>query len=614
MEEHASKLVTAIPVSHTGYAFMFGPFKLSVAERLLKRGDQSLTIGGRALDLLNVLVERAGEVISHKELIARAWPDVAVDDANLRVHIGALRKVLGDGLNDARYISNVAGRGYCFVATVTRSAMEQALPPAKSPQISSRTHNLPPRLMRMVGRDQAVRQLQTKLMTCRFVSIVGPGGVGKTTVAVAVAHALIDDFHGAILFVDLGVLADSRLVPTAIASALGIVTQTQDPLFGLLGFLGDKKILLLLDNCEHVIDAAAELAERVMYEAPQIHILATSREALRAEGEHVHILNSLDSPPNNPRLQAAEALSYPAVQLFMERALASGYPSELSDDDAPVIANICRRLDGIALAIELAACRAGCLGINGTAEVLDNRFKMVWNGRRLALPRHQTLNSMLDWSYNLLSDLEKRVLCRLSIFVGDFTLKSACEVAAEAEIDDARIAQAVTRLVEKSLISTTHSHKSAYYRLLDTTRAYALAKLADRGEVDCVARRHAATFCKYLRDQDLQSGYGDEDLAEYAPHIGDVLASLDWALSDREYRDIGVELATCAVPLLIRLSLLDECRRYCEQALGMIDERSGDARAEMILQEALALSSIFSKGNTDEVLIELTEGLRLPRS
>jgi predicted ATPase/DNA-binding winged helix-turn-helix (wHTH) protein len=611
MEEHASMSTPIIAASGIKNAFIFGPFKLSVAERLLKRGDEALTIGGRALDLLTVLVERAGEVISHKELIARAWPDVTVEEANLRVHIATLRKVLGDGLNGARYISNVAGRGYCFVAAVARSIVEQVLPPADPPLVNSRTHNLPAQLTRMVGRDQVVRQLQAKLMTCRFVSIVGPGGVGKTTVAVAVAHGLVEGFHGAVWFVDLGVLADSRLVPTAVASALGIVTQAQDPLLGLLGFLGDRKILLVLDNCEHVIDAAAELVERVMNEAPQAHILATSREALRADGEHIHILNSLDTPPNKPRLQAAEALCYPAVQLFMERAAASGYHSDLSDTDAPVVANICRRLDGIALAIELAASRAGSLGISGTAEVLDNRFKIVWNGRRLALPRHQTLNSMLDWSYNLLSDLEKRVLCRLSIFVGDFTIKAAREIAAEAEIDDARITQAVTSLLAKSLISTTHSHKSTYYRLLDTTRAYALAKLADCGEMDCMARRHATIFCKYLKDQNLQSGYGEEDLAEYAPQIGDVRAALDWALSGREDRAIGVELATYAAPLLIRLSLLDECRRHCEQALGAIEKRSCDTRAEMILLESLAISTMFSKGNTDEVLTAIERGLAL---
>ena len=611
MEETAFQRIPVVASARMKNAFIFGPFTLSMAERRLKRGDDVLSIGGRALDLLVVLVERAGEVISHKELIAQAWPDVTVEEVNLRVHIAALRKALGDGLNGARYISNVAGRGYCFVAVVARSAVEQTPPSSDPSPIAGRIHNLPSPLMRIVGRDEVIHQLEVQLSTSRFVTIVGPGGVGKTTVAVAVAHALAEGFYEAVLFVDLGVVADSRLVTAAAASALGIVAQGQDPFLALLDFLGDRKALLVLDNCEHVIEAAAELAERFMNEAPQACILATSREALRAEWEHVHILNSLECPPNEPLLKAAETLRYPAVQLFMERALASGYRSKLSDREAPVIANICRKLDGIALAIELAASRVGSLGLSGTAELLDNRFGIVWHGRRLALPRHQTLNSMLDWSYKLLSDLEKIILCRLSIFVGEFTIKLACEVAVEAEIGDAAITLAITGLLAKSLILTSHSHKLTHYRLLDTTRAYALAKLADRGELDCMSQRHARTFCRYLRDNSLQSGYGEEDLTEYACNIGDILAALDWALSDRERLAIGIELATYVAPVLIRLSLLDECRRYCEQALGTIDELTCDARAEMILQEALAISSIFSKGSTSAGLAAIERGLSL---
>jgi DNA-binding winged helix-turn-helix (wHTH) protein len=288
--------------------FRFGPFNLSVAERFLKRGEEVLSIGGRAFDLLSVLVERAGEVISHKELIARAWPDVTVEEANLRVHISALRKVLGDGLDGARYISNVAGRGYCFVAAVART-----LPQPASTDIASRTHNLPARLATMLSLDQTVRQLLTKLTTCRFVSIVGPGGAGKTMVAIAIAHTLVADFDGAVFFVHLGAVADWRLVPTAVASALGLVGPAEDPLLRLLDFLGDRKVLLVLDNCERLVATVAQLVERVVNEAPQTHILATTCEALRAKGEHVHMLHSLETPPDDPGLRAAEALRYPAV-------------------------------------------------------------------------------------------------------------------------------------------------------------------------------------------------------------------------------------------------------------------------------------------------------------
>ncbi len=392
----------------------FGPFSLFVAERLLKKGDEPIPLGGRALDILIALAEQAGEVVSHKKLISSVWPDVTVEEANLRFQIAALRKALGDG----RYISNIAGRGYCFVVPVTRSSARQTAP-VTGTTTTERVQKLPPRLARMVGRDDTVRALTQQLQEWRFVSIVGPGGVGKTTVAISVAHALVDGFQGAVFFIDLAALTDPQLVPTAIASALGFMVQTQDPVIGLLAFIGDRKILLVLDNCEHVIGVAAALAERVVSETPQAHVLATSREALRVEGEHVHLLYSLDCPPEDAGLTAMEALRYPAAQLFMERAAASGYGAELNDIDAPIVARSCRRLDGVALAIELAASRVGSLGIRGVAELLDNRFGLLWQGRRTALARHETLNAMLDWSYSLLSEREKVVLCRLSVFVGN---------------------------------------------------------------------------------------------------------------------------------------------------------------------------------------------------
>jgi DNA-binding winged helix-turn-helix (wHTH) protein len=256
----------------------FGPFRLFATERLLKKADDSLQLGGRALDILITLVDRAGEVITRKELISRVWPDVIVEEANLRVHIAGLRKALGDGQGGARYVANVPGRGYCFVAAVTRSTAQRSLPPAE-PVATDGLRKLPPRLTRMVGRDDTVRTLSAQLVMWRFVSIVGPGGMGKTTVAVSVAHALIADFDGAVFFVDLGALNDAGLVPTAVASALGFMVQAQDPFLSLLAFVGDKRVLLVLDNCEHVIEAAAALAERVVSEAPQAHILATSTSA-----------------------------------------------------------------------------------------------------------------------------------------------------------------------------------------------------------------------------------------------------------------------------------------------------------------------------------------------
>jgi predicted ATPase/DNA-binding winged helix-turn-helix (wHTH) protein len=589
----------------------FGPFSLFAAERLLKRADEPVPLGGRVLDVLIALTERAGEVVPHKELIATVWPGVTVEDANLRAHIAALRKALGDGRDGARYISNISGRGYCFVAPVTRSIAGQTTPVIGITP-AGRVQKLPPRLTRMLGRDDTVRALAEQLQTRRFVSIVGPGGVGKTTVAISVAYTLIDGFHDAVFFIDLAALTDPQLVPTAVASGLGLMVQTQDPLADLLAFIGDRKILLVLDNCEHVIGVAAELAERLVSEAPQAHVLATSREALRVEGEHVHLLYSLDCPAEDAGLTAMEVLQYPAAQLFMERAAASGYGAALSDIDAPIVARICRRLDGIALAVELVASRVGSLGIPRTADLLDNRFSLLWHGRRTALPRHQTLNAMLDWSYNLLSEREKVVLSRLSVFVGDFTRQAVGSVASETGLDEAGVIDAVASLVAKSLITTTVLDESTYYRLLDTTRAYAAAKLAERGESDRIARHHAIFYARFLEhDEIIQSMFGEHDLSGYAPHIGNVRTALGWALSGRGDVAVGIELATWAAPLFIGLSLLEECRGWCERALAALDGASRGARQEMILQEALAMSSMLTRGNTDQVRAEFERGLAL---
>jgi predicted ATPase len=534
-----------------------------------------------------------------------------VDETNLRVQIATLRKALGDGEDGARYISNVAGRGYCFVATVTRVT---APPPIVATGITDRgaPRKLPPRLARMVGRDEAVRSVSEQLIMGRFVSIVGPGGIGKTTVAVSVAHALLNGFSGAVSFIDLGALTNPQLVPAAVASALGFMIQAHDPFGSLVAFLGQKKILLILDNCEHVIDSAAVLAERVISEAPQAHILTTSREALRVEGEHVHLLYSLDCPPEHADLTAAEVLGYPAAQLFMERAAASGYSAALSDVDASIVATICRRLDGIALAIELAASRVGSLGIGGIAELLDNRFSLLWHGRRTALPRHQTLNAMLDWSYSLLSEHEKFVLSRLSVFVGDFLLPAACSVASEEEGYEANVAGAIVSLVEKSLVSTNEIGESTYYRLLDITRAYAKSKLTQGGEVDSVARRHAIFYSRFLQDQEIiQSRFGEYDLSAFSPHIGNVRAALEWTLSDHGDAIIGTALAAWAAPLFIGLSLLDECRRWCGRALAVLDDTGRDTRREMILQEAMALSSLLTRGHNDQIRAALDRALAL---
>ena len=334
--------------------------------------------------------------------------------------------------------------------------------------------NLPNRLSRMVGRDDDVLKLSARLNASRFVTIVGAGGVGKTTVAIAVGHHLIEAFSGAVLFVDLGMISDPGLVSTAVASMLGLSVQSNDSTPDLIAYLRNKRILLILDTCEHLVEAVAPLAASIIDAASQVHILATSREALRVEGEHIYRLDALAYPPDDPGLTAAVVQTFPATQLFVERAVASGARLDVSDAEALLVASICRKLDGVALAIELAARRVESYGLQQTAALLDQRLTLLWLGSRTAPPRQQTLQATLDWSFGLLTDLERVVLRRLAVFVGHFTLDAALEVVHERDPRRSAVLGAMDSLVAKSIVATRPIGAMMRYRLLDTTRAYVL--------------------------------------------------------------------------------------------------------------------------------------------
>jgi DNA-binding winged helix-turn-helix (wHTH) protein/uncharacterized membrane protein len=295
----------------------FGPFHLVASKRLLTNDGNAVELGSRALDILLVLLATPNELVSKRDLMSRVWPDVVVEEGSLRFHIAKLRKALGDGRNGARYITTLPGRGYCFVAPVSRAG---SVPDEASVHGVDFPHaNLPSRLSRMVGRDDDVLRVSAQLNASRFVTIVGSGGVGKTTVAIAVGHHLIAAFAGSVLFVDLGMLGDLSRVAPAIASLLGLSVQSDDTTPNLIAYLRNKRMLLILDTCEHLVEAVATLASSIIDAAPQVHILATSREALRVESEHIHRLDALACPPDDPGLTAAVVQLFPAVQLFVER-------------------------------------------------------------------------------------------------------------------------------------------------------------------------------------------------------------------------------------------------------------------------------------------------------
>src|SRR3982075_2124567 len=475
----------------------FGPFELSIGERRLRRDGQVLPLGDRALDILTYLADRPGEVIAKQGLIDHVWSDVTVEEGSLRVHVAAIRKALGDGQFGNRYIANIKGRGYSFVGTVVPLAGGTENRNAQfSPQ-----GRLPVRPIMMIGRETVVSEVSDKLREERFVTLLGPGGIGKTTIALAVGRAVAEEFGGKVHFVDLGSLTDPRHVAGAVATSLGLALKSKEPGLKLVDLVRSQKLLIILDSCEHVIEAVALVAEQLYQETEQIHLLTTSRELLKVEGEHCCRVLPLDVPPDGSEQTANTVLRYPAVQLFVRRVAARTGGVVLTDEEAPFVAEMCRKLDGIPLAIELAAGQVAILGIENTVARLVSRLELLRLSHRTAVPRHRTLKATLDWSYDLLSDAERIVLRRIAPFFGHFTLEGARYVVGELGVGAGEIFDAIAGLVEKSLIAPRIDETQTLYRLLDTTRAYALEKLEEHAEVDVVVRRHGEYVAGNLESQ-----------------------------------------------------------------------------------------------------------------
>jgi predicted ATPase/DNA-binding winged helix-turn-helix (wHTH) protein len=585
----------------------FGPFRLTPKARLLEKEGAALHIGGRALDILMFLAARPGEVVDKRELMKQVWANVHVDEGSLRFHVTVLRKALGD-TNGAQYIKNVPGRGYCFVARPVCSEASAAPPSASTASPGP----LPSQIARLIGRAEAVEKISADIMLHRVVTIVGPGGMGKTSVAVAVAHRQFTEFRGLIFFIDFSGLTDVSLVPSTIASALGLTVSSQDPTPDVLAFLRERRALLILDSCEHVLEPLAPLAERLARDAPEARLLATSREALRIESECVFRLFPLSYPQSHQSVKAADISSYPAAQLFLERVAPSLGGMGVSEEDAGLVAEICRRLDGIPLAIELAAGRVDSYGIAGTASLLDSHLSLLWRGRRTAIPRHQTLSAALGWSYDLLPQTEGVALRRLSVFAGAFTLEAAIAVASHQGLSKFEAADAIASLTAKSLVATT-SERPLRYRLLDMTRTFAREKLLEAGDADRAARAHAEYFRDFLNDISVKSSglQSDGRFLSLADQVSNVRAALDWSFSGHGDVTVGVALAASATQFFLGLSLLTECQRWTQQAVTMLGATTIGGRQEMELQAALGVSVMFMQSNTEAVRSALTRSLQL---
>jgi predicted ATPase/DNA-binding winged helix-turn-helix (wHTH) protein len=574
-------------------AWHFGAFTLMPTQRLLLDGDAPVRVGGRALDVLIVLVEAAGKVVGRDELIASVWKKVVVDDGSLRVHVAALRRALGDDGDARRYIVNVPGRGYSFVGDLSPSALAAVTGPL--PGADEGSGHLPPLLVNVVGRDDAIREVGCMVAEHRLVTVVGAGGVGKTTVALAAGAQLAAHYRDGARFVDLAPLTDARHVANVWANAIDTLQPVSDER-DLGALLADRQMLIVLDNCEHVVQAAAAVAEAVLATAPGVRVLATSREPLRATGEWVLRLDPLELPPAAGRLTTQQATAFAAVRLFTQRAAAACAGFTVTDDDVPHVTEICWRLDGIPLALELAAGRVAQLGVRGLSAALQDRFAILTKGRRTALPRQQTLRAAIDWSYELLSEDQKAVLRRLSIFAGPFSFDSAVAVCEEDVSADP--CDAIDELVLKSLIAIDTGTDIARYRLLEVTRAFALGKLEDAGELVAVSRSHAQHVCSVFERLEADSPhYGAAWDAGRARWMDDIQLAVQASFCTLRDPGLGMRLLGATASVWYQRSLMDEYRTRAEEAL----EKAGDLAEQpeaglMRLWYSLALCYWYTKG------------------
>ena len=604
-----------VAVSGAPASFEFGRFRILPQRREVLVDGRPMELGGRAFDALMVLIEADGAVVSKDELMSRVWPGRIVEDNNLHAQIKALRRAF----SDHDLIRTVVGRGYQFAGEI------RARPAGQSDRADSAVvrdmpgppralTNLPAPTSDLIGRDAEITEVIGLVADHRFITLTGTGGIGKTRLGLETARNLLPQFAGGVWIAELASLSDPQLVPITVAAAFGLklVSGIVSP-ERIAEALASKHIMLVLDNCEHVIAAAAGMAEALLHANPVARVIATSREPLRAEGERLYRVPPLAVPTEDTEA-LEDLLRHGAVALFVARAQAADPHFAPDRQTAAAIAAICQRLDGIPLALELAAARVSTLGMQELASRLDDRFSLLTEGRRTALRRHQTLRATLDWSYELLPEPERVVLQQLSIFAGGFTLSGASAVIASAEIAASDVVDGVANLVAKSLVTADVGGAAVHYRLLETTRAYAREKLTEHDKLGQAARRHAEYYLSLCQQAEAEWPVrrAAEWLADYGRQIDNVRAALDWAFSPRGDALIGVELTAASVPLWFQLSLLDECRARVEKALFRIKPRSGSgARREMQLYAALGASLLYTKGSTREAGAAWTSALAI---
>lgn len=563
-------------------AFAFGPYRFLPHRQLLLRDGRPVRLGGRAKGVLHALLRHAGEVVAGETLIALVWPDRHVENSNLRVHVRTLRKALGEVRTRPRYLATVAGRGYSFVGRVT---VEKDAATGRVGASRSRTHALPPRRP-LVGREEEVARLARALDGGGLVTLVGTGGVGKTAVAVEAAHDRETDFADGACFVDLSATTDYSLVPHLVATALGVRGSHADITSATCDHLESRRVLVVLDNCEHVLPAVATLVTRILRAGVSACLLATSREALGISGENVRRINPLPYPRRSAVPSLDDARAFPSVELFATR-VAEQTNFDIGESDAPTIARLCEALDGLPLALELAAAKMGEFTPEQLLSSIDNRFEIL----RSQDPhvRQGTLWKVLDWSYLLLPEREARLLGLLSVFAGAFEQVDATVMSGAAGCDAYQATVALGCLVAKSLVAVEGEGDAVRYRLLDSIRCYAAEKLREDPTLEREANiGHANLVLSIFERSEQEWNWAEIGSwrARYQRRVGDLRKALDWCFDGGGQPTTGVSLAAAAVRLWNEQSSIFEQTYQVERALS--HRRSIPGGVEKLARLAIA--------------------------
>jgi predicted ATPase/DNA-binding winged helix-turn-helix (wHTH) protein len=550
------------PLAPLPSAYRFDEFELRVDRRVLLRDGIPVVLGTRGFDLLLALVRRGGRIATKDDLLAEVWQGTHVEYNNITTQMATLRRALGEQRGDGRYIRTHSGRGYSFVGPLDRGQDH-----APSPPPGAAPGNLPAALTSFIGREREIDEISARVPTRRLVTLVGPGGAGKTRVALEVAGRLSEQFPDGAWIVDLSRVSDPSLVADALCRLLGAAGNEQrSPLEVALDLLGRRQALLVLDNCEHVLDGAVTCATMIARQCEQCRIIATSREPLGIAGEWIYRIGPMPLWRGDARPSVDEALAADAVRLFVQRANDALGEYEPAEEEAHDLVTICRRLDGLPLAIELAAARLKMMNCRELAAQLDDRFRLLTGGDRSADSRHQTMRAALDWSHDLLSPAEQIVFRRLAAFPDSCSLEGALATLPGEGIAHGEVLDLLSALVDKSLVIADTRHAATRYRMLETARDYALERLAAAGERTLHDRVAAYLIALYTRaERSWPYAPTGAWLRDYAPDVDNLGGAIERAFASGD-PETGIALAARAGCIATELSRFADLRRWAAMA------------------------------------------------